>query len=137
MEFGSGKAVTGLVNGVYADGWVSEAADAVLRAPRSTAAVEIEGTIPGVSSLSFPYPLAISVDGVRLDSVNITKPGPFRVEAPLKGVRPAEGEAVRVSLGPLPTFTGRKEGMNADTRPISMAVKRIAFLKGAGQAASR
>lgn len=133
MNFGPGKKVEGTVDGVYADGWIGESANVVLRVPARPEAIEIAGSIPGVSCFHFPYQVALALDGAPIEGARILVAGEFHLRVPLRGIGLVPGRAVRIALGPFSTFTGRSQGSNNDDRKLSILLNRIALVGTAEQ----
>jgi hypothetical protein len=130
IEFGPGKRSSGLVRGVYPDGWIGEAADITLRIPPRPIALEINGTVPDAKPFSFPYQVALSLDGVRLEQLRIAKPGKFRVRVRITGIDLVAGRPAQLTVGPLATFSGRALRLNDDARMLSLLLTRVAFATG-------
>jgi hypothetical protein len=127
MEFGPGKRTRGFADGIYEDGWVGEWAEICLRVPPVATTLEIAGTVPGISALTFPYKLPISLDGYPLDPIEIRHPGSFQLTIPLPNLQLDAGKAVHIKLGPLSTFGGPTQAFAGDSRSLSVFLMRVAL----------
>jgi hypothetical protein len=128
IDFRPGEKNDRLANGVFPDGWIGESADFVLRVPPHVRALEIDGTVPGVSCFVFPYQAALSLDGVHIQGIRVEKPGEFRLRIPLRKAGLVAGRSVRLTMGPLSTFSGRTLGINDDSRSLSFRLSRVALI---------
>jgi hypothetical protein len=126
LEFGPGKQMAGLVEGIYGDGWAGGAAEMILRVPPAVAAVEISGLLPRVTTLRYPYPMSLSINGAALSPGRIAQPGDFHLTVPVGDLKLKAGQAARLRLGPLPTF--HPAPLHGDARALSVSLRRVALV---------
>jgi hypothetical protein len=113
------------ISGIYPDGWVGTAADIGLCLPESAASLHVEGMLPSLSGIQFPYIINVGLNGASVGKVSLARPGEFRVSLPLNGTtRGIEtGQRVNVELRPMHGFTPP----GGDTRRLSFRLHTLAL----------
>lgn len=104
-------------SGVYEDGWVGEAAYALLSEP-STANVTVSGMVPLINDPNFTSELQVLVDGQGVTR-QLLHPGDFSVTAPAPG-GPRRG---RIEL----RFSNFQHLPAPDGRPVAALLRSVGF----------
>lgn len=111
------------LTGIYPDGWIAREARVSLQPCGESDAISIQGFVPGLPAPWSPFPLSVSVNGIRL-AFELSRPGPFTIAVPLP---PAvyNGRRYDVAIGSPRTFVPAELGSGPDRRRLSIMLNAI------------
>jgi hypothetical protein len=111
------------LSGIYADGWIAHEAHILLEPCGKSDSISIQGSVPRLPQSEPPFPVTVSVNG-GLQTVELSKPGPFMVTLPVPQGG-AKGRPYDIIVGSPRTFVPAELGLGPDRRRLSIMVNAI------------